>query len=130
MLRSPSYIKSMSRYPFTSNPEGWYLIARSSDVRAGKLSSLRWLGKEIVAWRGGPDNRVSVAVASCPHLGASLSPEHGGKLIDGLLVCPFHGYSYDRSGSCVAVHDNDRRFQKNCKLDMISVREVNDLIMG
>ncbi len=120
----------MNRYPFTNHPEGWYFVARSEDVKAGKLSSLRWLGKEIVAWRSGPDDIVSVAAASCPHKGASLAPEHGGRLIDGLLVCPFHGFSYDGSGSCVAVQDRSRVPQRNCKLDKIPTCEVNDMILG
>lgn len=121
---------SIKRYPFTNNPEGWFFVARSRDLPTGKLSSLSWLGNEIVMWRHGPDDVPSIAIAFCPHLGARLSPEFGGKLIDGLLVCPFHGFRYDRAGYCVATSNPNDRAPKNCRLDMIPVCEVNGMIMG
>lgn len=120
----------MSRYPFTDNPDGWFFVARSKDIRPGKLTSMRWLGKEIVIWRCEPDGTTSVAVAICPHLGARLTPEHGGKLVDGLLVCPFHGFGYDDSGNCVSIPSNHQEPSRKCKLNMIPVCEVNGMILG
>ena len=90
---------SQSLDPF---PDGWYLIGPSEDIRANKLVEKTWMGEEIVVWRGG-DGVVCVADAFCPHLGAHLGPSTGGRLRDGNLVCPFHGFEYDSAGRCVAT---------------------------
>ncbi len=120
----------MPRYPFTNHPEGWYFVARSDEMQTGKLKSIRWLGSEIAVWRCEPDDIVSMAVAVCPHMGTRLTPERGAKLTDGLLVCPFHGYSYDNSGTCVATAHPTRLPPTNCRLNMIPVCEVNGMVMG
>lgn len=90
------------RYPFSPFPSGWYWIEFSENLPKGKLIGKQWMGEEIVAWRDDSD-QVCVANAICPHLGAKLSPQHGGKLREGNLVCPFHGFTYDASGVCVAT---------------------------
>lgn len=88
------------RYPFSPFPIGWFWIEFSENVKKDQLYSKQWLGQQVVYWRGA-NNQVCVANATCPHLGANLSPDRGGSLQNGLLVCPFHGFSYDGSGSCV-----------------------------
>ena len=60
------------------------------------------MGEEIVAWCD-DEGRVCVAEAVCPHLGAELGPDSGGRVRDGCLVCPFHGYEFDVGGQCVAT---------------------------
>lgn len=56
------------------------------------------LGERIVAFR---DGSGFVALKDqCVHRGAALS---GGRLVDGRLVCPYHGWQYDRSGACVHI---------------------------
>ena len=58
------------------------------------------MGQQTVFWRNG-DGAVCLADAVCPHLGANLAHEFGGRLKDGCLVCPFHGYTYNSQGDCV-----------------------------
>ena len=36
-------------------------------------------------------------------MGSSLGPVAGGRVRDGHLVCPFHGFTYDVAGYCVAT---------------------------
>ena len=67
-----------------------------------ELVGKTWLGERIVAWRGA-DGRVCVADAACPHVGADLRPEAGGRVRDGRLGCPFHAYEYGVTGQCVAI---------------------------
>lgn len=69
---------------------------------AGKLVGRKWLGKDVIGWRA-VDGKVCVASAFCPHLGAKLTPEAGGTIRDGRLVCPFHGFNYDATGACVST---------------------------
>ncbi len=88
------------RFPFSPFPIGWYWVDFSENLKRGELYSKTWLGQRIVYWRD-EQGDVCLANAMCPHLGANLSPEFGGKLKKGLLVCPFHGFSYNTSGQCV-----------------------------
>ena len=81
-------------YPF---PESWYFIASRKMIKKKGLLKRTWLGEEIVVWCNEEGN-VCVAEAVCPHLGADLSPEGGGQVRNGFLVCPFHGFEFDVSG--------------------------------
>ncbi len=86
-------------FPF---PEGWYFVASRRLIIEEKLIEKQWLGQDIVAWC---DNEGAICVAQsiCPHMGSSLGPVAGGRVRDGHLVCPFHGFTYDVAGNCVAT---------------------------
>lgn len=89
-----------SLWPF---PEGWYFVATRAELRkAGGLIGQTWCGAQIVAWCDA-QGTVCVADAFCPHLGSHLGPQAGGAVVDGCLVCPFHGFAYDASGACVST---------------------------
>ncbi len=83
-------------------PEGWYFIASRETIETGKLIRKTWLGQRVVVWCNG-DGDICVAEATCSHLGSDLSPEAGGRVCNGRLVCPFHGFEYDVTGQCVAT---------------------------
>ena len=83
-------------------PEGWYFVASRESILKAKLIQRTWMGEEVIAWCDDA-GRVCVAVAVCPHLGAKLAPAAGGRVRDGRLVCPFHGFEFDASGQCVAT---------------------------
>ncbi len=88
-----------SLYPF---PEGWYFIASRETIETKRLFRKTWLGEQIVVWCN-EDGDICVADAACPHLGSDLGPEAGGRVRNGCLVCPFHGFEYDVTGQCVAT---------------------------
>lgn len=83
-------------------PEGWFFIAGRKTVEQAKLIKKTWLGEPIVVWCD-EEGRICVAGAVCPHLGSDLGPEAGGRVRNGCLVCPFHGFEYDVTGQCVAT---------------------------
>ena len=83
-------------------PEGWYFVASRRDLERAGIVRKTWMGTEIVAWSG-DDGSVCVAEAYCPHLGSDMGPSVGGRVRDGRLVCPFHGFEYDTGGQCVAT---------------------------
>ena len=83
-------------------PEGWYFVASRKAIEAERLLRKTWLGDRIVVWCNGSGD-VCVAEAVCPHLGANLAPEAGGRVRNGRLICPFHGFEYDVTGQCVAT---------------------------
>ena len=83
-------------------PEGWYFVAMRDAILRKKLIERRWMGEEIVVWCD-DEGRICVSDAACPHLGSHLGPAVGGKVRDGCLVCPFHGFEFDATGQCVAT---------------------------
>lgn len=93
----PTYLELSS--PF---PEGWYFVASRQAVLKAKLMQKTWMGEEIIAWCD-ENERICVAGAHCPHLGADLGPDAGGRVCGGRLICPFHGFEYDAGGQCVAT---------------------------
>src|SRR5690606_2252178 len=60
------------RFPFTAYPSGWFVVATSEELVPGQLLSLRYFGRELVAFRG-ESGKPSVIDAHCPHLGAHLA---------------------------------------------------------
>jgi nitrite reductase/ring-hydroxylating ferredoxin subunit len=81
-------------------PSSWYVVAYSDEIPPGEVRRLHFLGREMVAFRGA-GGAVAVLDAYCPHLGAHLGV--GGKVENGALRCPFHGWRFDASGRCVEI---------------------------
>ncbi len=81
-------------------PEGWYFVASRQAIQKAGLIQKTWMGENIVTWSD-EDGLVCVAEAVCPHLGSDLGPDAGGRIRDGRLVCPFHGFEFDAAGQCV-----------------------------
>ena len=107
-------------------PEGWYFITSRKELMEAKLIRKTWMGAEIVAWID--EGRVCIADAYCPHLGADLGPAAGGRVCEGRLVCPFHGYEFDTTGQCVATPYADP--PKTAKLQVFETREICGLVFA
>ena len=75
----------------------WYAVAYSHAVGDQPVAA-RLFGEEYVVWRAG--GAVHAAPGACPHRGAALSQ---GWVVDGCLVCPYHGWRYDGAGRCVLI---------------------------
>lgn len=116
--------ESSELHPF---PEGWYFIARRSTVEKHRLIQRTWLGERIVVWADG-NGGICVADSICPHLGSDLGPDAGGRVRNGCLVCPFHGFEYDVAGQCVATPYAPA--PRNARLKVFRTREVLDLIFA
>jgi phenylpropionate dioxygenase-like ring-hydroxylating dioxygenase large terminal subunit len=76
----------------------WYLVARASDV-ADRPVALTRLGRNLVLWRGDA-GRINVVENYCPHRGAPLSM---GQIVDGNVMCPYHGVQVTGEGVVAAV---------------------------
>lgn len=75
----------------------WHPVAAVDDiVEQPKRFSL--LDDYIVAFRD--ENGVAAFRDLCIHRGAALSL---GSVRDGTLMCPYHGWQYDRTGACVRI---------------------------
>lgn len=108
-------------------PEGWYLVTTRETLLREKLIEKTWMGEDIVAWRDG-EGRVCVAESVCPHLGSGLGPKVGGRICEGRLVCPFHGFEFDTTGQCVATPNAPA--PKAARLNVYETREISGLVFA
>ena len=108
-------------------PEGWYFVVSRADIQRERLIRKVWMGEDIIGWCD-DSGKICVAESHCPHLGSHLGPEAGGKVCDGLLVCPFHGYQFDSTGQCVATPYADP--PRTARLQVFHTREINGLIFA
>jgi len=81
----------------------WYVVLESKEVDKRPVGVTR-LGEKMVFWRDAQDH-VCCAVDRCPHRGVALS---AGKLVNGQIQCPFHGFEFDSSGKCTLIPANGR----------------------
>lgn len=88
----------MRKLPSEPYPRGWYVVAQSDELPDERPVELRYFGRELVAFRSA--GRPAVLDAYCPHLGAHLAD---GRVCEGTLQCPFHGWRFDGGGRCVEV---------------------------
>ena len=108
-------------------PEGWYFIGSRQSILKEKLIEKTWMGEKIVVWCD-DTGQICVAESVCPHLGSDLGPAAGGRVCNGRLICPFHGYQYDATGRCVATAYAPA--PKATQLRVFETREVLGLVFA
>ena len=77
----------------------WHPISYSNEIKKSKPFGTFLLGKSIVIWRSS-DGQVHAMRDLCIHRGTALSL---GWIKDDCLVCPYHGWRYDKNGNCVLI---------------------------
>ena len=90
----------IKRFPFDAYPTGWFQVAYSREVAHGRVLGLHYFGRRLICYRGDSGNPY-VLDAYCPHLGADIAV--GGTVADDCIICPFHGWRFDGSGSNVEI---------------------------
>ncbi len=83
----------------------WYVAAYGREVGPDLLARTI-LGEPIVLYRT-QDGRPVALADRCVHRRFPLSA-HPSRLVGDVLVCGYHGFSYDPSGACVAVPGQTR----------------------
>ena len=85
--------------------EYWYPGIEEKDVKR-KPVALRICGDQVVFFRDS-NNKVAALQDACPHRGAYLSGGisngKGNNEFKGFITCPYHGYTFDGTGQCVAA---------------------------
>ena len=76
----------------------WHPVAQAHEV-ADKPVSAQLLEQALVLWRDA-DGRLQAFWDRCPHRGARLSM---GRVENGHLECPYHGWQFASGGQCVKV---------------------------
>ncbi|MDP6436951.1 MAG: aromatic ring-hydroxylating dioxygenase subunit alpha [Gammaproteobacteria bacterium] len=84
----------------------WYPIVRSEDLGYDQPEKVRALGIDLVAFRD-QNGDAHVLSDTCTHRGASLggawSQGNRPRVIDGCIVCPYHGWEFNGDGECVNI---------------------------
>ncbi|MBY0295403.1 MAG: aromatic ring-hydroxylating dioxygenase subunit alpha [Methylobacterium sp.] len=83
----------------------WYCVGESRRFRPGRLAAVR-LGEEAIVVGREASGALFALRDRCPHRGMALS---AGRLQDGNLVCPFHGWQFRPDGQCAAIPALARR---------------------
>jgi len=110
--------------PYESIPNGWFAVATTRELKAGRVLEKKYFGREWVMWRDASGAAV-MNDAYCPHLGAHLG---GGKVRGDRLHCPFHGFAYARDGACAATPDG--RTPPRVRLRTLPLRESNGIVLA
>lgn len=95
----------MTTTTITANPvlrSYWHPVLRATDL--GDEPVARTLLTERIVLYRGADGRPVAAPDRCPHRESPLSR---GRVVDGCLQCPYHGWTFDGDGRCVRIPSND-----------------------
>jgi phenylpropionate dioxygenase-like ring-hydroxylating dioxygenase large terminal subunit len=76
----------------------WHPVASVRQLSEKPIKAVRLLAEDLVIWTHEGDYFVWQDL--CMHRGAKLSP---GKLVGDCLMCPYHGWHYDKTGKCVYI---------------------------
>jgi phenylpropionate dioxygenase-like ring-hydroxylating dioxygenase large terminal subunit len=82
-----------------ANPNYWYPVMWSCELKARKARGCRYAGEPVVLYRG-ESGRVFALEDRCAH---RQVPLHLGVVAGDNLRCGYHGWAYDCSGKCVDV---------------------------
>lgn len=82
----------------------WYAVLDSKEVPRGKPVGVRRLGESLVFWRD-DKGEICVMLDRCPHRSSKLSI---GRIVNGCIQCPFHGFEFATDGSCKLIPANGR----------------------
>ncbi|MUM15809.1 Rieske 2Fe-2S domain-containing protein [Mycobacterium sp. CBMA271] len=95
----------MPKPPLSMKPTGWFQVAWAAQIAVGAVHRMTYFGREMVAWRA-HSGELAVMDAYCEHLGAHLG--HGGHVEGDRIVCPFHGWEWNREGRNVCIPYENR----------------------
>nr|AVD30015.1 Neverland [Lepeophtheirus salmonis salmonis] len=105
-------------------PNGWYIIAQSTQVTSGSKLRVSALGREFLIYRGLESNEVFVVDPYCPHLGADIY--YGGEVSKDSIICPFHHWKFDgHTGDCISIPYSKNEKRPSTKLKTVESSELN-----
>lgn len=81
------------------NPNYWYPVGWSAQLKPGQILPVVVWQQAIAVYRD-TQGQVHALADACPHKGVAL---HKGEVDGDHLVCPYHGWAFDPTGTCVHV---------------------------
>jgi phenylpropionate dioxygenase-like ring-hydroxylating dioxygenase large terminal subunit len=101
----------------------WLAACASQDVQGAPVR-VRVLGEPVVLWRG--PSGMAAFRDLCIHRGTALSL---GRVEDGALVCPYHGWRYAEDGRCTFIPAQpDLSIPTKARAERYHVRERYGLV--
>lgn len=107
----------------------WLPVAVASELDKEPVKRVRLLGEDLVLFRD-DEGGLGLVAERCPHRGASLGygfPDGGG------LRCPYHGWKFDASGTCVEQPNqqpDSQRLRERSRIAAYAVRVAGGLVFG
>ncbi|MBV5260502.1 Rieske 2Fe-2S domain-containing protein [Synechococcus moorigangaii CMS01] len=80
--------------------EAWYPIHFVQDLDKTKPTRFVLLGEPLVIWWQPKTQQWRVFSDVCPH---RLAPLSEGRVVDGCLECPYHGWQFAETGACTKI---------------------------
>ncbi len=106
------------------DPNFWYPVARSVEVKPGKAIPVKFAGEPIVLVRG-KGGRVFALEDRCAH---RQVPLHVGEVMDDGIKCGYHGWTYNDTGRCTSVPYLDQCGARPNSVKSYPCREAYGLI--
>lgn len=113
----------------------WYPIVRSEDLGHDKPEKVKVLGVDLVTFRDS-EGKAAVLSDTCAHRGGSLggawSAVQPHRIVNGCIVCPYHGWEYDRNGKCVNIPSigYGNKVPPRAKVDAYPVEEKYGIVFA
>ncbi len=106
----------------------WYPVCIADELTADEPMRVKILGILFVAFRDS-DGTAHVLADTCIHRGGSLGK---GKIVDGNVECPYHGWQFDGSGRCTYIpsHKNGSKIPARAKVDSYPVIERYGIVFA
>ncbi|HVE24751.1 MAG TPA: Rieske 2Fe-2S domain-containing protein [Sporichthya sp.] len=116
----------MRRFPSEHIASGWYQVGWSWEFPAGKIVSLSYFDRELVAYRG-TSGEVRVMDAYCKHMGAHFGA--GGCVEGDSIRCPYHGWLYDSDGRNIEIPYSSPDKMGRVRMRTYPVREIDGTVL-
>ena len=113
----------------------WYPIVRSEDLGPDTPERVKVLGVNVVAFRD-KEGKARVLSDTCTHRGASLggawSNASKPRIIDGCIVCPYHGWEFGGDGECKNIPSigYGTKVPARAKVDSYPVQEKYGIVFA
>jgi phenylpropionate dioxygenase-like ring-hydroxylating dioxygenase large terminal subunit len=116
----------------------WYPIIRSEDLAHDRPEKVEVMGVNLVIFRD-TEGKARVLSDTCVHRGGSLGGAWSAgpaleRVINGCIVCPYHGWEYDGEGNCVNIpslgYGNDAKIPPRAKVDAYPVQEKYGIVFA
>lgn len=88
--------------PYRGLNNYWYPVMPAKDLGANQIVPFRLLGQDLVFFRGS-DGTPRALSDTCPHRQAKLSLGWVNIYAPDTITCPYHGWTFDGKGQCVAA---------------------------
>ena len=112
----------------------WYPLAQSDELGDQPLKT-RALGQDLVLFRG-EGGAANCLANTCAHRGGSLGGRWSGgdapRIVNGCIVCPYHGWRYGGDGRCRKIPTmlDGETIPERARVDSYPVEERYGLIFA